>query len=360
MGVLGRSAARSGPVRVVAVAVWLLVLIASLASIGRNPILGAVDAAEYDQSALRLVECYADLAGSHPECPYIEPMLTGASLPIANGRQDPGQVAADALFDGGPALIGAADRLVATQRDGAWLYGYRVQLRDSTLEPPWISASAQGLGVAVLARAWSQTADTRYLDALIAAARAMPISRDGWPEGLPDGSHVLVGGLNGLLGLWDAWRVTRNPEILAGFDRGVVWLEENIHRYDRDFVILYALGPHADPTSADLRDYSIKQLSVIAAMAGSDSLGAIAREWEWRSSNPGAFRLNLYLHAVAQEPASWLFAALTTVLVIPSVLRRRRRTRTDSFMGTRLSTATVTPPVPPGRPVMSRRHRPPT
>jgi len=326
MGVPGPSAARSGPVRVVAVAAWLLALIASLVSAGRSPIPRAVDAAQYDQSAIRLVECFADLAGNRPDCPYIKPMLTGASLPIANRRQNPGQVAADALSDGRTALIGAADQLVATQRDGAWLYRNRVQLRDSTLEPPWTSASAQGLGMAVLARAWTQTADTRYLDALIAAARAMPVSDDGWPEGLPDGSHVLVGGLNGLLGLWDAWRVTRDSEILARFDRGVAWLEANIHRYDRDFVVLYALGPQADPTTAELRDYSIAQLSVIAAMTGSNSLDAIAREWRWRSSNPGAFRLNLYLNAVAREPATWLLAALTTVLAVPWVLRQRRRT----------------------------------
>lgn len=324
MGVRGPSAGRSGTVRVVAVAAWLLALIATLGSAGSNQILGTVDAAQYDQSELRLVECYVDLAGDRPECPYIKPMLTGASLPIANGRRDPGQVAADALFDGGAALIGAADRLVATQRYGAWLYYDRVQLRDSTLEAPWTSASAQGLGISVLARAWAKTGDTRYLDALIPAVQAMPLTQDGWPEGLPDGSHVLVGGLNGLLGLWDAWRVTRDPETLARFDRGVAWLEANIHRYDRDFVVLYALGPHADPTSATLRDYSIAQLFVIAAMSRSDSLGAVARGWQWRSSNPGAFRLNLYLHAVARGPASWFLAALTMVLAFSWVLRRRR------------------------------------
>ena len=323
---LGPSAARSRTLRVLALTGWVLVLVASLIAAGRNPILRAVDAAQYDQSALRLVECYADLAGDRPECPYIKPMLTGTSLPIANSRRDVGQVAADAMFDGGAALIATADQLVAAQRDGAWLYQDRVQLRDSMLEPPWISASAQGLGMSVLARAWTMTADTRYLDAMIAAARAMPVSSDGWPEGLPDGSYVLVGGLNGLLGVWDGWRVTRVPAMMARFDRGVAWLEANIHRYDRDFVVLYALGPHADPTSATLRDYSIAQLSVIAAIAGSDSLSAVARDWRWRSSNPGAFRLNLYLHAVAREPSSWLLAALTTVLAGLWILPRRRQT----------------------------------
>jgi hypothetical protein len=267
--------------------------------------------------------CFADITGPRPRCPYVTPALTGMTLPIPASR-DPGQLAADGLSTGDEGIIATAKRLISTQRDGTWVYVDGVQLADSTLRAPWTSASAQGLGASVLARAWSISSDDRYRAALVSAVLAMPMSADGWPETLPDDSHALTGGLNGLLGLWDAWRVTRDPAIRARFERGIVWLEANIGRYDRDFIVLYALGPYDEATSRDLLDHSIAQLSVVAAASGRDSLAAVSREWEWRWRNPGAFRLNLYLHALAAEPASKVVVALTAALGLASALRRRR------------------------------------
>lgn len=316
-GLRGRPIVYPGPIRTVALVAWLIALVVAFASAAANPVIGAVDAGQYGASTTQFIECFADLRGDRPECSYVKPALGGVTFPTVIARRDPGRLAADALSAGDAELIGTADRLISTQRDGVWPYLDRVKLRDSTLEAPWISASAQGLGISVLARAWTLTSDPVYRDALLAAAEAMPMAPDGWPETLPDGSHVLAGGLNGVLGLWDAWRVTRDLEIRSRFDHAVSWLEANIHRYDRDSIVLYALGPHADPTSAHLLRYSTAQLSVVAAASGRDVLAAIAREWHWRASNPGAFRLNLFLQAFAGEPATWLVAAFTVILVSP-------------------------------------------
>lgn len=313
-----------GAIRLVASALLIVVLGFALFSAARDPIVAAADAAQYSPSGLPLTLCFGDLTGARPECPYLRPASTGMDLPIASDARDPALVAANALSSDSLGLIAAADHLLSTEHEGAWLYRDPVPLRHSTLQPPWASASAQGLGVSVLARAWTLTSDVRYRDGLTAAALAMPISDAGWPEALPDGSHALVGGMNGLLGLWDAWRVTRDPTIRARFDRGVTWLVANIHRYDRDFRVLYALEPNADPTSAALLEYSIGQLSVIAAASGRDALGATARVWQWRSVNPGAFRLNLILQALSREPASWVVVAGAALIASPRVRRLLR------------------------------------
>jgi hypothetical protein len=307
-------------------AFWGVALVVAATSAQANPVVRMADAAQYGQPTLPVQMCFADITGPRPSCPYVKPALTGMTLPIP-ARRDPGQLAADGLSMDDEGIIATAKRLISTQRDGTWVYVDSVRLADSTLRAPWTSASAQGLGASVLARAWSISSDDRYRAALVSAVLAMPVSADGWPESLPDDSHALTGGLNGLLGLWDAWRVTRDPAIGARFERGVAWLEANIGRYDRDFIVLYALGPHDEPTSRDLLDHSIAQLSVVAAASGRDSLAAVSREWEWRWKNPGAFRLNLYLHALAREPASKVVVALTAVLGLASALRRTRAIR---------------------------------
>jgi hypothetical protein len=310
----------SAGIRVVLLAAWLFVVLVAVISAGASPLIRAADAAQYGTSTLSVETCYADLTSPRPRCPYVKPALTGANLPILESR-DPGQIAADALSMNDIGLVVTADRLISTQRDGAWLYLDDVRLANSTLHAPWISASAQGLGISVLARAWTITSDDKYRVSLIEAAMAIPTSPDGWPATLPDGSHALTGGLNGLLGLWDAWRVTHDPVVGARFGRALDWLESNIQRYDRDSIVLYALGPYDDPTSRDLLYHSIAQLSVISAATGREVLAATAREWEWRRKNPGAFRLNLYVRALANEPAARV--ALASLAVMTALVARR-------------------------------------
>lgn len=259
----------------------------------------AADAAQYGSAPAQYVTCFADLAGPLPRCSYVRPAPPGWTFTVQGA--DAAELAAAGL-SGGRDTVAVADDLVYSQRNGAWPYSDEVRLAEATLRAPWRSASAQGLAISVLARAWSITGSIRYRDAALAAAEAMPLSPEGWPETFPDGSHALAGGLNGVLGLWDAWRVSGDPGIRARFDRAVGWLEANLGRYDREHLVLYALGPHAEPTSADLLRYTIAQLQIVAAVSGRDSLAAKATEWEWRSANPGAFRLNLFLTAFARAP----------------------------------------------------------
>ena len=320
---------RSGRVRLIASALWALVLGFALVSAAHDPIVAAADVGQYNRLESPLFQCFDDLAGPRPACPYVKPAITGMDLPSVKEARDPARIAAAVLSGDGRGLTGIADQLLSLEHDGLWLYTDEVPLRHSTLRPPWASASAQGLAISVLARAWTVTSDTRYRDGLMAAALAMPTSDDGWPAALPDGSHALAGGMNGLLGLWDAWRVTGDPAIRNRFDRGASWLAANIDRYDRDFTVLYALEPDADRTSAVLLQYSIDQLQLVAAASGQGSLAATAAAWQWRSDNPGAFRLNLILLALGREPATWVALAGGAILAWPRIRGWRDRRRDD-------------------------------
>lgn len=295
----------------------------AIATVGAasSPLIRVVDLPQYGGSSHELELCFAGLTSPRPACPYVRPAHAGASLPGV--ETDWARIAALGLTGSEATLLEVADRLVANQEGGRWIYHDRVRLAESTLEPPWVNASAQGLGTSVLARAWASTGNTRYRDALVAAAGAMPTTPEGWPETLPDGSGALAGGLNGLLGWWDAWRVTGDQVFHDRAQRAALWLETHIGRYDRDFVVLYALGPHDEPTSADLLHYTTGQLEIVGTISGRDSLSAVAREWQWRVANPGAFRLNLFLNALLQQPSTWI-AMIAALAYLASLVSRFR------------------------------------
>jgi D-glucuronyl C5-epimerase-like protein len=308
----------------IAAATTVLAFAAALWSATRDPGLTVPDNALYDATP-RPIPCYA--VDPVPTCPYVRPALSGVPSPrdTAEGLAD--RMAA-ALSSDSAGIRSVADDLVTSQVAGLWRYGTDLSLSSSTIHAPWSSAATQGLGISVLARAWAATPDARYRTAIAAAAAAMPVSPDGWPETLPDGSHALTGGLNAVFGLWDAWRVTRDEATKARFDRALAWLDANIQRFDRDFVVRYGLAPDDMPTSAGLLRYSIVQLRVLATLTGRDSLMDVANEWDWRITNPGAFRLNLYLQALARQPALWLALAVGTATAAMWITARRRRRST--------------------------------
>ena len=46
-----------------------------------------------------------------------------------------------------------------------WVYSSKITYPNFTLEPPWVSGMAQGLGIEVLAHAYNLTGDEKYLKA---------------------------------------------------------------------------------------------------------------------------------------------------------------------------------------------------
>jgi hypothetical protein len=296
----------------------------------------AADGQEYAAAGPKMQKCLANLTGDRPTCWYLSPTPPGGRLPIPAGKLDPAASASSALMLKDADLIKAAYGLVATQVDGAWWYDFAVPFGDgSILQPPWKSASAQGLSLALLTRAYAWTSDTAFLPAIRSAVDAMPVSADGWPQEYPDNSYALGGGLTATLGLWDAWRVTGYSVALDRYQRAVTWLDANLGRYDRDFVVLYALGPHADAASAEYINAAEAQLYALALISGHQKFSSVADNWDWRRTNPGGFKLLLLCLAFVYHPAALLIAlsslAIALALAWRTTSRLRRRPEAERF-----------------------------
>ncbi len=277
----------------------------------------AAESQEYVVAAPQMQNCFSNLTGDMPGCWYLSPTPPGGRLPIPAGKSDPAVSASSALMARDPDLMKAAYALLATQVDGAWWYDFPVAFaHGSTLRPPWKSASAQGLSLAVLARAYAWSSDAAFLPAIRSAVDAMPVSADGWPQEYPDNSYALSGGLTATLGLWDAWRVTGYSVALDRYHRAVAWLDANLRRYDRDFVVLYALGPHSEPASAEYLNAAEDQLSALALISGHQHFSSVRDDWDWRRTNPGGFKLLLLCMVFVYHPASLLIALSSLAIAL--------------------------------------------
>jgi hypothetical protein len=277
----------------------------------------AAQAQEYVAAGPLIRSCLTNLTGAQPGCWYLSPSPPGGTLPTPAGKSDPAASSAAALQATDPELVKAADSLLATQVDGAWWYDFSVPFADGhTLVSPWKSASAQGLAIAVLARAYALNPNAAYLQAIRSAVDAMPVSHDGWPQEYPDNSYALSGGLTATLGLWDAWRVTGYSAALDLYHHAVAWLDANLGRYDRDFVVLYALGPNDEPAGAEYMLAAEAQLSVLALISGHQEFSSVSDAWDWRRTNPGAFKLLLVCMVFVDHPASLLIALASLAIAL--------------------------------------------
>ena len=155
------------------------------------------------------------------------------------------------------AAIATADHLVADQADdGGWVHGHAMP-HSYWIEPPWMSAMAQGEGASLMVRVHAATGDDRYAEAALRALAPMqvPTSEGGvrveldgglFLEEYPTNPPSLV--LNGaIFAIWGCRDVA-----LALGDAGAAELEAealetlaaNIDRYDTGFWSLYDLFPH--------------------------------------------------------------------------------------------------------------------
>jgi hypothetical protein len=134
-----------------------------------------------------------------------------------------------------------ADWLVDNQTsDGLWLYNFAFQEQPV----PWWSGMAQGVGISVLVRAYSQTLKPAYQ---LAAANALatftrPTSRRGvtsndngtWYEEYlpPDHLHVLNGMIFAMMGLLDYSQEFHDSLSSSLWSTGATTLVNNLHRFD--------------------------------------------------------------------------------------------------------------------------------
>jgi heparosan-N-sulfate-glucuronate 5-epimerase len=190
-----------------------------------------------------------------------------------------------------------ADWFVEHQaEDGCWYVHADVVIY--RLRAPWPSAMAQGRGLSVLARAWQDTGEERYIKAARRALDAFtrPLDQGGvtgsheglityeeYPAQPPP--HVLNGSIFALFGLWDMARVLPGDGRAATlFERGAATVEALLPQYDTGWWSLCDLyhlkaGFPRNPCTAHYHDIHIKQLKVLHAITGRESFATVAQRW---------------------------------------------------------------------------------
>jgi hypothetical protein len=176
-----------------------------------------------------------------------------------------------------------------------WKHHFDWDYRD-TLKAPWYSGLAQGQGVSLLLRAYSQTKDEKYHQA--AEQAFVPLTKtidqggvlfedelqNLWIEEylVNPPTHILNGFIWALWGVYDFWIARRDPSAKEVFDRGVKTILCNLENYDTGYWSLYEqsgtrLKMLASPFYHRLH---IVQLRVMKNLTGDSRFADAAARWE--------------------------------------------------------------------------------
>lgn len=165
--------------------------------------------------------------------------------------------------------------------DGGWLHE-RPYPHTFRLEPPWVSAMAQGEGASLLVRVHGETGDDRLAEAAIRALRPLdvPSSRGGalallddrpffeeYPTQPP--SFVLNGAMYALWGVYDVALGLGDSAAAQTFREGLDTVAAGIERWDLGFWSRYDLYPHrrvniASSAYHELHTHQLKAMNLIA------------------------------------------------------------------------------------------------
>jgi heparosan-N-sulfate-glucuronate 5-epimerase len=159
------------------------------------------------------------------------------------------------------AATDAAEHLLSLQTQGGKLNGGWAHLHPMPhtyrLDPPWLSAMAQGEGASLLVRIYLSGAEERFADGALRAISPMRIAvEDGGVRAELDerpfleeyptepASYVLNGAMFAIWGLRDVAVGLKDPGIGSEFKELTDGLAASIHRYDLGFWSRYDLYPH--------------------------------------------------------------------------------------------------------------------
>jgi heparosan-N-sulfate-glucuronate 5-epimerase len=197
-----------------------------------------------------------------------------------------------AAIDAGENLLGAQER--EGTRAGGWLHP-RPMRHTFRLDPPWLSAMAQGEGASLLVRVHAATRDDRFAEAALRALRpmALPSRESGVRVELGDGffleeyptdppSLVLNGGIFALWGYYDVAVALGDDDARREFEQGLETLADNIDRWDTGAWSRYDLFPRrmTNVASSFYHDLHINQLRAMELIAPRPELSAAAERFE--------------------------------------------------------------------------------
>ncbi len=194
------------------------------------------------------------------------------------------------------------------QKEGKWEWAQDVPLRN--IKAPWISGLTQSLGISILLREYQLEKKQAYLEAAgnALAWLGKPIKDGGvasrqdkgtWYEEYPDAenlSHVLNGHIWALFGIWDFYRVTRDPAAKQMFDDGVLAVERELEQYDVSDWSVYARTNEVDLVPGQYQQFIVEQLRVLYAITAIGLFRDTAVRWE-----DSMRRDTLFVHLAAAD-----------------------------------------------------------
>jgi heparosan-N-sulfate-glucuronate 5-epimerase len=235
---------------------------------------------------------------------------------------------------------GAADHLLEHQhsgggQDGGWRHLFP-SFHTFRLQPPWLSAMAQGEGASLLVRLHLETGEERYAEGALRALRPMNVAvteggtltyLDGVPfvEEYPTDrpSCVLNGAIFALWGYYDVSRALSDPGAAGAFESLVSALATSMPRYDTGYWSRYDLYPHpvANIASPAYHLLHIKQLRILARLAPKPEFeSAVSRFEAYRASRTCRYR------ALSKKIAFRLAVPRNSLLAHRLPWNRRQRT----------------------------------
>jgi heparosan-N-sulfate-glucuronate 5-epimerase len=179
------------------------------------------------------------------------------------------------------AARGAADHFVTEQikdgpGEGSWLHGMPMH-HTFLLQPPWVSAMAQGEAASLLVRVHRETGDDRYADSALRALAPLRVpSGQGGALALLGGgpfyeeyptdppSFVLNGGIFAIWGVYDVSLGLDPDHAGEDFADSLEVLATNIERWDCGYWSLYDLFPHPIPNVASAAYHSLHTVQLRA------------------------------------------------------------------------------------------------
>jgi peptidoglycan/xylan/chitin deacetylase (PgdA/CDA1 family) len=204
------------------------------------------------------------------------------------------------------AALAAAEHLLMRQvkeglTEGALLHWFALP-HTYILQPPWISAIAQGEAASLFARLHAETQEERFAEAALRALQPMVLPKEKGgvlvelEGGLPffeeyptrPDSLVLNGAIFALWGFHDTARALGDSKSSDWFDGGIQGLLRLLPRYDTGYWSRYGLYPHpvANVASSAYHLLHINQLEVLEKMHPNQEIQRLRQRFEHYRRSP--------------------------------------------------------------------------
>jgi len=251
---------------------------------------------------------YIDLRVKAAVPRWPDPELEGDPRYIAVGQWGLGAYERHLHGERGPwleAAIAAGREVVAGQRDDGGLPEPALRPHTFPVDPPWLSAMAQGQCASLLVRLFRETREATFAETALRALEPMrtpvaeggvaaPLGEGWWPEEYPSQppSYVLNGGIFALWGLRDVAVGLGEAAAASLFEEGLSTLAGEIDRWDTGYWSRYDLFPHplVNVASSSYHVLHVHQLEALNRIAPRPELIETERRWRGYLDSPANAR----------------------------------------------------------------------